>query len=201
MSTESAVADALAKLTATVDRTTRLAEQLLTIARFDSSPPTRAAAHEIHMDRLASVVVQSFAEVARARHIELDVHAQACCVMGDEDQIGGVLHNLIHNALRYTPPGGQVRVCCEPMSEDRVSISVSDSGPGIAPAEQTRVFERFYRGRDVQQAGTGLGLAIVKQVTDAHGGQIMLGPGLGLEGGGLCIKVVLPLWAAEGPSR
>jgi signal transduction histidine kinase len=80
-----------------------------------------------------------------------------------------VLANLIANALRYTPRGGQVRVVCA-ANDRHVTLSVSDSGAGIAPDDLPRIFDRFYKTRDSH--GSGLGLAIAKNLVEAHGGEI-----------------------------
>jgi signal transduction histidine kinase len=97
-------------------------------------------------------------------------------VIGDGDRLAQVFVILLDNALKHTPPGGQVRVaaCCPNVSQ--VSVSVSDTGPGIPAKDLPRVFERFYqvdRSRARKKGGTGLGLAIAKEIVTAHGGEIV----------------------------
>jgi len=81
------------------------------------------------------------------------------------------LSNLLDNALKFTPAGGQVEIGAE-RKGGTVQFWVRDSGPGIDPADQPHIFERFYRGRSSSAEGSGLGLAIVQGVVQAHGGQI-----------------------------
>jgi two-component system phosphate regulon sensor histidine kinase PhoR len=95
-------------------------------------------------------------------------------VTGDRRRLEQVLLNILHNAIKYTPPGGAIRAGAERQA-GQVLVWVQDSGPGIAPAEQTRIFERFYMaphpGAERGDA-TGLGLAIAKSLIDLHGGAI-----------------------------
>ncbi len=95
-------------------------------------------------------------------------------VLVDRMHIVRVLTNLMDNALRFSPPGGQVAVGVEPADEpDRVAVSVSDEGPGIAPGDLERVFERFYRAdRARTHRNAGLGLAIARHIVGGHGGRI-----------------------------
>jgi signal transduction histidine kinase len=90
-----------------------------------------------------------------------------CC---DRAWIELALSNLLDNALKFTPVGGQIEVGAEQRGE-AVRLWVRDSGCGIDPADQPHIFERFYRGRSSRE-GSGLGLAIVQSVVQAHGGQI-----------------------------
>ncbi len=106
------------------------------------------------------------------------VHAAgAAVVAGSRDAIGGALLNLLENALQWTPAGGSVELRSSLAGAD-VSLSVADSGPGIAPEAAERLFEPFYTTR---QEGTGLGLAIVRSVAEAHGGSVSVesAPGCG----------------------
>jgi signal transduction histidine kinase len=91
----------------------------------------------------------------------------------DPQRIREVLTNLLSNALRYTPPGGEIHFRLTEAglgSERSVTISIEDNGPGIAPADLPHVFERFYKSSD--SGGMGLGLSIAKYLVEAHGGQI-----------------------------
>ena len=92
----------------------------------------------------------------------------------DARYVGRALANLVENALRYTPPGGEVVLRTEGVPGG-LSVEVSDTGPGIDEADLPRVFERFYRGessRNRATGGSGVGLAIVKGVVEAHGGSV-----------------------------
>jgi len=97
---------------------------------------------------------------------------------GDPERVHQVVANLLENAVRYTPTGGRVEVRARRATADQrsaVTIEVCDEGPGIAEAEQARVFERFYRAdpaRASSDGGAGLGLAIALWIVDLHGGDI-----------------------------
>ncbi len=93
-------------------------------------------------------------------------------VLADAEQINRALGNLLHNAIKFTPPNGRIWVRAARSGEEIV-IEVADTGPGIPPEDLPRVFERFFRGdRARAGGGTGLGLAIAKHVVEAHGGKI-----------------------------
>ena len=93
-------------------------------------------------------------------------------VRGDEERLDRLLLNLVHNAVKFSTPGGSVAVVARE-EPDRLVASVSDQGVGIPPADRPRVFERFYKvDRARQRGGTGLGLAIARHIVEAHGGEI-----------------------------
>ncbi len=110
--------------------------------------------------------------------IGLDVRGSPPPIVADRDRILQVLANLCSNAVRITPPGGELVVGVEPQG-DGVVFRVRDTGPGIAPDELPHLFERYWRGRDVAYRGTGRGLAIAKGIADAHGGRIWVESQLG----------------------
>ena len=92
----------------------------------------------------------------------------------DEEQVGRVLGNLLHNAVKFTPDGGIISISAEPQDADDIRFCVADTGPGIPRDLQERIFERFYktdRSRS-QGGGTGLGLAIARHIVEGHGGRI-----------------------------
>ncbi len=111
----------------------------------------------------------------------------------NREDLAHVLDNLLDNALRYSPPGTEVRVETD-VEGDRALLFVSDSGSGISPEDRPRVFERFYRGASGRQAGrgTGLGLAIVAEHVRRCGGEIRLG-----EGPGTRVEMVFPRLPTE----
>ena len=105
-------------------------------------------------------------------------------VWADPDRLQQILINLLSNALRYTPAGGTVKAEAALHSADRLKITVSDTGIGIAPANLPYIFERFYKQEQARASfggGTGIGLAIVKGLVEAHGGEIWVNsqPGTG----------------------
>jgi signal transduction histidine kinase len=103
-----------------------------------------------------------------------------------------VLVNLLHNALKFSPAGRRVVVRAEP-GERELVLAVADEGPGVPRADQTRIFERFYkvdRARPRAGGGTGLGLSIARHIVEAHGGRIWVDSD---EGHGATFRVALPL--------
>jgi two-component system, OmpR family, sensor kinase len=174
-----------------LDRATHLVEQLLTLAREEPSNAPRQTG-DVDLGALASEVVGTHAAFAEARTIDLGVarHESDVAVRGDVDALRTLLSNLVDNALRYTPPGGQVDVCVYRGDEGAVA-EIVDTGPGIPAAERTRVFDRFYRRSGSDTPGSGLGLAIVKSIADRHGARVALDESP--EGRGLRARVVFPL--------
>ncbi len=171
-------------------RATRLVQQLLTMARLD---PDAAAAAPASIDVAALVVsvVEDARPQAAERAIALSSSTEpagGATVSGSEDALRILFNNLIDNAVRYTPSGGQVSVSVT-RDTDVVQVAVEDTGPGIPEAERERVFDRFYRGQSAGTTGTGLGLAIVSQVVEMHRGTVTLGSAAT---GGLQVRVRLP---------
>lgn len=152
-----------------------LIDDLFQMAQLD------AGGLALEMDRsslvdLLSDTLESFSALASQRQVDLIVTSNPGVdnVYMDTRRIGRVLNNLIGNAIRHTPPGGQVRVAARRVPEG-VRVDVEDSGEGIAPADMPYVFERFYRGeksRSRETGGAGLGLAIARGIVEAHGGAI-----------------------------
>ena len=115
-----------------------------------------------------------------AKDIEPDVELERMLLRGNEALLERAFSNLIGNACKYTPAHGRVRITLR--EEDGAVLSVSDSGPGIAPGEQKRIFETFYRGKSAAGSeGNGLGLALAAKIVSLHGGTITLesAPGAG----------------------
>jgi signal transduction histidine kinase len=156
-------------------RLRRIVEDLLWLARSDSEPPPPG--HEpVDLTTIAEGCADRFSGIARAKDIALSVRSE-----GDEhawinappewvDRLTGV---LVDNACRYAGPAGTVRIQVAAIG-NRVSLSVSDSGPGIPPAEQPRLFDRFHRATD-EGTGAGLGLAIADEVVRSTGGRWRVG--------------------------
>ena len=182
-------AEAMERLSAGVQRSIRLVEQLLALARQE--PRVDPARGRLALDELVRDVVAELVPLADARRIDLGIaEDQPAVILGEHDAIATLVRNLVDNAVRYTPPGGRVDVSLTrgAPEEGRVRLKVCDNGPGIAPEEHTRVFDRFYRQPGMQAPGSGLGLAIVKAIADAHGAPIELSAGE--DGRGLAVTVI-----------
>ena len=197
---EAARQEALDDVQRGLDRATHLVAQLLHLARLDPDASERAS-EAVDMAALVRSVVAECSVLAEARGIDLGAAVapmapDAALLQGDPAHLRMLLDNLVSNALRYTPRGGTVNV--ELRSEGATLIlEVADSGPGIAAEDQARVFDRFYRGANVNAidgagTGSGLGLAIVKEVAEQHSARVELGAGLpGAEGAsGLAVRVI-----------
>ena len=171
---------ALARLKAGVQRSTRLVQQLLDLARQDEAaarPATR-----VDLAAVAREVVVEQAPHAEARGIDLGLDASAAPVEGDSEGLRVALGNLVDNAIRYTPAGGKVDVRVR-TEGDAAIAEVLDTGPGIPPEERERVLDRFHRGPGATSSGSGLGLALAREIAGRHGAAIELrgrdnGPGL-----------------------
>jgi two-component system sensor histidine kinase GlrK len=118
----------------------------------------------------------------QARQLLVEVEGGPVFVQADAEKLGAVLGNLLSNAIRFSPPGGTIRVALSQIG-DQARIEVADQGPGVAPEDRSRVFEPFYRGERQPEGavrGTGIGLSIVQEYVAAHGGRVVLlpdGPG------------------------
>ena len=136
---------------------------------------------EVDLRHVVERVLRIFSLQARERGITLKpiLTEQNLRITGDETKLTWAVSNLISNALRYTPQGGQIGI--EVMAQEgEVQMAVSDTGPGIAAEQQERIFERFTQAPDGGEIGSaGLGLAIVRDIVQAHGGRIHVESELG----------------------
>jgi signal transduction histidine kinase len=160
---------------AQTERLTRLVDQLLDLSRLESG---EAPFHR-EVVAIAPLVARVISEITIGRSIsdvrlEADV-ADDAVADADPERIHQVLFNLVDNAVRFTPPGGEISVIGA-RRDGRVRIQVVDTGVGIAPDHLPRVFERFYRvdaSRSRDDGGTGIGLAIARSIVEGHGGRIV----------------------------
>jgi signal transduction histidine kinase len=190
---------------AQTERLSRLVTELLDLSRIDAGVLRLDREEFAVADLLADVVAE--AEVAAAaaeRHVYFvtAVAPVAATAYADRERLHQVVVNLLENAARHSPPGGTVTVDATAGADGGLTLVVADTGPGIAPAERYRVFERFTRGERATGGGTGLGLAIAQWVVELHGGTIAVvdpEPEAGRPpfGGppGCRIRVALPGWA------
>ncbi|PLC04292.1 two-component sensor histidine kinase [Variovorax sp. RO1] len=180
---------AVSRLSAGIDRATRLVEQMLALARHEASMAAGAKPETVDLAEVARLAISDAVAAAQARRIDIGV-AQAdagATVSGQPEALRMLLRNLIDNAVKYTPEEGRVDVGIVKRA-DAVELRVDDSGPGLPEAERARVLDRFYRSGEPQAPGSGLGLAIVKSIADLHGATVALEKSENL--GGLCVRVV-----------
>ena len=162
------------RLLAGIDRATRLVEQLLALARQEAAGEG-AELVSLDLTALARNALAD-AEPEAARHaiaLTLDAPTAHVVLRADEAALAVLLRNLLGNALRHTPPRGQVRVGVREEASV-IDLTVEDSGPGIAPDERARVLDRFYRVPGTPGHGSGLGLAIVRAIAERHGAALTL---------------------------
>jgi two-component system OmpR family sensor kinase len=187
---DEARAASFVKLHERLDRTTHLVQQLLTSARQESAAADRPRTRVGLLDLAQQCVADRFVH-AEGRGIDLGVApgGAEAVAEGYPDDLRILLGNLIENALRYTPSGGRVDVAVR-VDHGAAVLQVSDNGPGIAPMDRERVFDRFYRGEGNDSWGSGLGLSIVRSIADAHGAVVTLGARV--QGSGLVASVRFP---------
>lgn len=182
-------ADAIASMLEEVERLTNLIEQLLSLARAEGA---EVAERHVPVDPadVAREVVNACLVLSEERDQELATEFEdGITVTAHPLLLRQALYNLLDNAIRCTPRRGHVRVRTRHLSADESAIEVVDDGPGIAPADQERIFSRFERvDRDAAASGAGLGLAIAKRAIEACHGRIELSSALGV---GSCFRIVL----------
>ncbi len=182
---------AVARLSAGIDRATRLVEQLLVLARQQAS-----AANGVKTERvsLANIVRQELIDAtssAQAHGLDIGLaHADEGDVAGQPEALRILVRNLVDNALKYTPNGGKIDLEVR-HAGDRTVLGIDDSGPGIAESDRARVLDRFYRVEGTQAPGSGLGLAIVDAIAEFHQATLTLGRSATL--GGLRVALSFPV--------
>ena len=182
-------------------RLARLTEDLLVLSKMD------AERLELEIRRLSvSQLIESCLETAQRRATEKDLKISVEMaqklpdIAGDRRRLAEVLQNLLDNAIQYTLPGGQIVVSAK-TGEDELILTVSDTGIGIPKADQSRIFERFYRvdvARSREAGGTGLGLAIAKHLVEVHGGRLWVESEIGQ---GSQFHFSVPLFDPEHPAQ
>jgi signal transduction histidine kinase len=185
-------AEYLPAIRAQTDLLSSLVEDLFELARIDAGALTLEL-RDAPLGELVAHCLRSLDAEARARDVELAsrVHADPVVRIAP-DKVERVLLNLVANAVRHSPPKGEVSVVVEPDS-DHVVVAVEDGGNGLAPGSPQRMFDRFWRAdesRARSSGGAGLGLAIARGLVEAHGGRIWAE---NRDGGGARVAFTLPL--------
>ncbi len=184
--------ETLTTLNGEVDRLIRLSSSLLYLARLDQAGQSWQS-ENLDLSDLLDSMVDSMQAVAELKEIKLTSHIPSGLhLRGNLDQLTRLFLNLLDNALKYTPAGGEVLVQVG-KSGERVWVAIKDNGPGIAARHLPHLFERFYRAesdRASNSGGAGLGLAIAYEITRQHGGTLEVES---QPGQGATLKVLLPL--------
>ncbi len=135
--------------------------------------------------------IATFSVLAAEKKIDMELSAPARCMVNiDRETFISAVDNVLDNAIRYTPEGGEINISIALLAESRVSLCIADNGSGISHELHERVFERFFRVAGSEQQGSGLGLAIVKRALALHGGNVALSTGL--QQRGLGVDFTLP---------
>jgi two-component system, OmpR family, phosphate regulon sensor histidine kinase PhoR len=178
------------------ERLDRLIDDLLELSNIESGRVTLVPMRLDLGDVVAGVEAMFERQTAQSRLTLERAVPPGLAVRADRDRLVQILVNLVDNAVKFTPEGGQVRIEAAPVAAGRVEVRVRDTGIGIPSTDLPRITERFYRvdkTRSREVGGTGLGLAIVKHLVQAHGGELRIESALGH---GTTVSFTLP--AAEG---
>ena len=179
----------LERLLSGVDRSTRVVEQLLLLARLDAKAQPFQP-RSVLLDEVARDVLAQLAPLAHARRqdLALDHAGSGITTSGEPTLLGALLRNLVENALRHSPEGSEVEVT---LREDlgQPIIQVRDHGPGIDPAHLGEITGRFVRGHSQDTQGSGIGLAIAAHIAELHSAQLHLA---NVAGGGLLVTLTFP---------
>jgi signal transduction histidine kinase len=180
------------------DRLMRLVGDLLLIGQMDAGQFTLELG-DVDIVELVGETVALFEGAAAEKRIELNADTGfPAVVLGDRLRLGQLLSNLVSNAIKFTPEGGQVSIRVREQ-DGTCQVEVTDSGIGIPAADRTHLFERFYRASTATgTAGSGLGLAISKAIAEAHGGTIRIADS---SGSGTRVLVEIPLHVAVQVTR
>ena len=176
-----------------IERLTRMSNELLDLSRIEGGG-LQLSRTSLSVIDLATEVVDTLQPAAREKSLSLTVHWESGIpeISGDRDKLHQVMTNLVNNAIKFTKPGGEIKLAGHLRNDSMVQISVQDTGCGIPQKEIPLIFERFYRGESVavESRGSGLGLAISKSLVELHGGQIWADS---TPGEGSCFHFTLPI--------
>jgi two-component system phosphate regulon sensor histidine kinase PhoR len=177
----------------------QMVNEMLDLARMEGGSRL-SLRDDVDLAQLAAASAERLRPFAERSGVRLvtDTEPDLPSVRGDEARLGQVVVNLVHNAIKFSPDGGEVRVAVRRASDD-IALTVTDHGIGIKRADQARIFERFYKAdrARVRGGGTGLGLAIARHVVEGHGGRITVESG---EGTGSTFTVAIPIVVRVAPS-
>ncbi len=182
------VQDSLAVIEEEADRLTGLIENLLDASRLQAGALSINLS-DVALNDLAQRIAERFRTQTNQHTFQVDFPPRFPIVLADEDRLAQVLSNLVSNAIKYSPAGGEIHITGQVRSE-QVVICVSDQGPGIDAGDIPFIFDRFYRSDQASRTtkGAGLGLFLARAVVEAHGGRIWVDPQPG-QGARLCFSL------------
>ncbi|BBL26188.1 Swarming motility regulation sensor protein rssA [Comamonas terrigena] len=182
------------KLRNATRRTSQLAHQLLALSRADARHVQSQAHERVDLKELCENLLEAFWDSAAAKQIDLGLEVEAVYISGQAWLLRELLSNLVDNAIKYTPSGGQVTLRCGRRRlggrQPQAFLQVEDDGPGVPLGETGRILERFYRLPGSVGEGSGLGLAIAHEIAQGHHAALRLTPGAGQQG--LQVTLVFP---------
>lgn len=184
---------ALQKLIASVNRSTHIVQQLLTISRLVPEAAHIDGKDHLNLSRLTRELLAQLAPSAVEKQIDLEFEStnDNLTLYGNSTALSILVRNLVDNSIRYCHEKGHIKVSLNKSQNNELLLEVCDDGPGIPLEFRTRVFERFFRVLGNKSPGSGLGLAIVQQICELHGGRVLLdAPQVGH---GLIVRVFLPV--------
>lgn len=184
----SIVEDSLQVIEEEADRLTELIEDLLDASRLQAGA-LKINQIEMFLDQCARRIVDRFRTQTEKHTFTVDFPENFPVILGDEDRLEQVLSNLISNAIKYSPEGGEILVTGQ-VRQEQVIVCVSDQGPGVAPEDIPHIFDRFYRSTNAARTtkGAGLGLYLARAVIEAHHGRIWVDPNPG-DGARICFAL------------
>jgi two-component system NtrC family sensor kinase len=184
-------AEFIKRVKSSVHTTTNLIDDLLKLGKVEVGSLDEVAPVNMKLLVVTALTTLQPQVQEKGQTLRLRRTGELPPVLGSRSQLAQVVDNLIGNAVKYTQPGGQIRVVLEE-KQNQLIMHVVDNGPGIPLEDQGRIFEKFYRASNVEGTtpGTGLGLAIVKTIIDNHRGRIWVDS---KPGEGSVFTVVLPL--------
>ena len=171
-------------------RLSSLSDNLLKLSSLDNNKVSLAI-KEFRLDKQLEHIALTLEPQWSAKNITLEADLPKLVVSGDADLLSQLWMNLLHNAVKFTPEGGQISVVLT-SGEKGATVIISDTGVGISPDDQIHIFERFYKAdkaRDRSLGGNGLGLSLAKKIVELHGGEIVVKSEIGK---GTVFEIVLP---------
>jgi signal transduction histidine kinase len=182
----------IVELKSGMQRAAHLVEQLLKMARYEAQSPSKK--DRVELGEIVKICLGDFIPIAEQRGIDLGiVRFETAFIRANADELRVLLDNLLDNAIRYTPTGGQVDVSVI-VSAQKAIVTITDNGRGIPDDLLQRVFDRFFRAGGLETEGSGIGLAIVKTIAQRESAEITLCNRS--DGHGLIASVALDIFAA-----